>query len=280
MELKDRFENQHTQPSPQVWNHIEHTLYRQRKLRRWKRWGGAILATIGIVACVQLLSKTTSDTHQAANLKGNDNICNNETFDEATLPDTKEIRNGNTPIAEVRHTHTPLTGSQHGNTAQLIAATPAEIIASKPAAANTALGTNHQGVVTNSNPIPAATNNTTSSTASPAQEQPDLPTIKSKGNTTEALCLMIPNAFAPNDASTEVRVFKPVATENSHIVSFFMQIYNRSGALVFSTRDINTGWDGKLKGSDMPMGTYVYIIEYKDATTGIHRQKGTVVLIR
>ena len=59
-----------------------------------------------------------------------------------------------------------------------------------------------------------------------------------------------------------------------------MQIYNRSGALVFSTRDINNGWDGKMKGSDMPMGSYVYIIEYKDAATGIHRQKGTVVLIR
>ena len=35
----------------------------------------------------------------------------------------------------------------------------------------------------------------------------------------------------------------------------YFKVYNRNGELVFSTKTINNGWDGRLKGIDQPSGS-------------------------
>ncbi|HWK04253.1 MAG TPA: gliding motility-associated C-terminal domain-containing protein [Puia sp.] len=87
----------------------------------------------------------------------------------------------------------------------------------------------------------------------------------------------LPSAFTPNgDGHNDLfRV---------HIYnvpkSFNMQVFNRYGERVFSSTDINTGWDGTLNGSQAGTGAYVYMIMITTAEGKAISKKGTVMLIR
>jgi gliding motility-associated-like protein len=92
----------------------------------------------------------------------------------------------------------------------------------------------------------------------------------------EESLLNVPNAFTPGSAPNDI--LKIVRKGEADLKYF--RIYNRWGTKLFETTDINEGWDGKYKGSEQPMGVYVYIVE---ATTkaGKHFYKqGNVTLIR
>jgi len=56
-------------------------------------------------------------------------------------------------------------------------------------------------------------------------------------------------------------------------------IYNRWGALVFTTSDISRGWDGIYRGKKADAGVYVYFIRGTDSK-GPVLVKGTVVLVK
>ena len=49
--------------------------------------------------------------------------------------------------------------------------------------------------------------------------------------------------------------------------------------MVFTTRNLNEGWDGKVKGSLSDAGVYMYVIEGFDGTKNVFL-KGTVTLVR
>lgn len=89
--------------------------------------------------------------------------------------------------------------------------------------------------------------------------------------------LWFPNAFAPEGTNNE---FKPVAGFGSTLEDYSLQIYDRYGALLFETNEINRGWDGTVANKALPQGVYVFISRYtqSDGDSGI--QKGTVLLIR
>ncbi len=72
--------------------------------------------------------------------------------------------------------------------------------------------------------------------------------------------LYIPTAFTPNNDGKN-DIFKPGYGEN--VVSYSMEIYNRWGEKVFTSNNINKGWDGKRKGILQPNGLYVWFIRYK-----------------
>jgi len=86
----------------------------------------------------------------------------------------------------------------------------------------------------------------------------------------------IPNAFVPNGNALN-RVFKIPSGTNLKLDHF--DIFNRFGNKVFSTSDINEGWDGTYKGTAAMQGTYVYVIKGTDFR-GDFFLKGTVLLIR
>jgi gliding motility-associated-like protein len=79
--------------------------------------------------------------------------------------------------------------------------------------------------------------------------------------------IYIPNAFSPgNDGKNDTFIPKSISINPS---SFEMHIYNRWGAEIYSTTDINKPWDGRVKGKSeiCPIGVYVYYIVYRDIVT-------------
>ncbi|MGC6490288.1 MAG: choice-of-anchor L domain-containing protein [Flavobacteriales bacterium] len=90
------------------------------------------------------------------------------------------------------------------------------------------------------------------------------------------LSIFIPNTFTPNgDNDNELLVI-----QGNNVITFEMSIYNRWGEKVFYTNDINTYWDGKLKGNTLATGTYTYIFTAYGKDAQILNKSGQINLIR
>lgn len=91
--------------------------------------------------------------------------------------------------------------------------------------------------------------------------------------------LFIPAAFTPNNDGLNDLFRVRAQCTNIGLSAFVLRIFNRWGQLVFSSKDISKGWDGRYKGKVM-QGSYVYMVEYRLKSDQPMRQKGTVVLIQ
>ena len=88
--------------------------------------------------------------------------------------------------------------------------------------------------------------------------------------------LDLPNAFSPGSyPNDEFKIIKRgIATLK------YFRIFNRWGAKVFETSNIDEGWDGMLYGTPQPMGVYVYMVEAETNTGRRFVKQGNVTLIR
>ncbi len=69
----------------------------------------------------------------------------------------------------------------------------------------------------------------------------------------------IPNAFTPNgDGHNDVFGVKGQGMKSE---SFTMDLFDRSGSLMFTTKNINETWDGTYKGQKVKDGVYTYMIK-------------------
>ncbi|HRE50817.1 MAG TPA: Ig-like domain-containing protein [Flavitalea sp.] len=89
--------------------------------------------------------------------------------------------------------------------------------------------------------------------------------------------IWVPKIFTPNGDGVN-DVIRPIinGTFNFH----FFNVYNRWGNLVFSTRDRNVGWDGRLKGVLQPSETYLWTIGGTDRNNTPVQRKGMFSLVR
>lgn len=101
------------------------------------------------------------------------------------------------------------------------------------------------------------------------------PEINTNDTNTARLQLFIPNAFTPNEATNNI--FKPAFT---NLKSYEMNIFNRNGVLLFTSKDINRGWNGYYNGRLCDIGAYVYVIKFENLEGVSDSQKGSVTLIR
>ena len=89
--------------------------------------------------------------------------------------------------------------------------------------------------------------------------------------------LLVPSGFSPdNDGLNDI--FRPIVIGMKSLNAF--RVYNRWGQLVYSTTQVNDGWDGNFKGAPQSAGTYVW---YAEGITYLGRKvekKGTMILIR
>ena len=64
------------------------------------------------------------------------------------------------------------------------------------------------------------------------------------------------------------------------IVRIDFNIFNRYGQLVYSSDDIDEGWDGTLNGEELNQGVFVYTLKY-DLINGQSGEKsGNVTLVK
>ncbi|MBK6931761.1 MAG: gliding motility-associated C-terminal domain-containing protein [Saprospirales bacterium] len=90
----------------------------------------------------------------------------------------------------------------------------------------------------------------------------------------------IGNAFTPNDDQTN-DTFQPDFL--CPVTAYKFQVFNRWGLLVFETREILKGWDGRFGGSEAPSDTYVWVLHYELIENGARvpaLRKGNVTLLR
>lgn len=85
----------------------------------------------------------------------------------------------------------------------------------------------------------------------------------------------VPNVFAPNGANSK---FRPFLSFNA-ATTYTMDIFDRWGAHIFTSKDITTGWNGKRNGEMMPQGVYLYNIEITPEGGDLIQLTGDVMLL-
>jgi gliding motility-associated-like protein len=111
--------------------------------------------------------------------------------------------------------------------------------------------------------------NTTSATPVASNMADDITyriTVTSRGGCTASDTIFIkilrkpgiPNTFSPNgDGINEYWIIEYLDTYPENRV----QIFTRTGALVFESHGYKTPWNGTMNGKSLPIDTYYYIIE-------------------
>ncbi|MEZ5041412.1 MAG: gliding motility-associated C-terminal domain-containing protein [Saprospiraceae bacterium] len=106
-----------------------------------------------------------------------------------------------------------------------------------------------------------------------------LQTVVSRSNT---VCVApiapfyIPNAFAPNGNN---QIFRPELAFGM-LEEYQMDIFDRWGGHLFTSKDIEVGWNGQNKGQMLSPGVYLYVIKWRQTNGQPQETSGGVVLMR
>ncbi len=97
-----------------------------------------------------------------------------------------------------------------------------------------------------------------------------------------------PQAFTPNPNGSSGGVYDPQDRSNDvfypivvdgDLDEYEMLVYNRSGVLLFKTKDVNKGWDGYYKNKMLPQDVYIYLVQGKYNNGQPFKMTGNVLLI-
>jgi gliding motility-associated-like protein len=89
--------------------------------------------------------------------------------------------------------------------------------------------------------------------------------------------VFIPNVFSPNgDGQNDKLTINLVGIKD---VKYF-RIFNRAGKLVYETNNTNQGWDGRFKGQNLPIDSYMWVIDAISVKGYPIRERGVVSLLR
>ena len=85
---------------------------------------------------------------------------------------------------------------------------------------------------------------------------------------------IVPNSFSPNGDGVNDRW---VIEQLQNYTGANIEVFNRYGQKVFSSRQYSTPWDGRMNGSPLPAGTYYYVITLRP---GLPVLSGWLLLVR
>jgi gliding motility-associated-like protein len=89
--------------------------------------------------------------------------------------------------------------------------------------------------------------------------------------------IYVASGFTPNgDGKNDWLMPLPVGIKELK----YFRVFNRWGQIIFDTKNISKGWDGRIMGIDQPPGVYVWVAEGLDYTGKLVSRKGTSTLIR
>ena len=103
--------------------------------------------------------------------------------------------------------------------------------------------------------------------------------IESSSNTTcveQLVSIVAPNAFAPQGVN---QIFRPLIIFGE-TVNYHFSVYNRWGELLFETKDIDEGWNGKYKGVIQPLGAYIFQVRITQVNGRVVEDSGVFTLLR
>jgi len=86
----------------------------------------------------------------------------------------------------------------------------------------------------------------------------------------------VPTGFSPNSDNNNDVLY----VRGGPFTSLHFKVFDQWGKVVFETNDPNTGWDGKYKSVDQPIGTYVYTVEAETNAGQFYKKSGEITLIR
>lgn len=91
--------------------------------------------------------------------------------------------------------------------------------------------------------------------------------------------LFVPNSFTPGNNDGVNPVFRPVG---SNLTDYRLAIFNRWGELIFTSNNLEEGWDGMVRGSAKlaKADFYVYKVDYTDHLGYPQLLLGNVSLVR
>jgi len=88
----------------------------------------------------------------------------------------------------------------------------------------------------------------------------------------------VPNAFTPNGDGLNDEL-KVISNAGIRALNSF-KIFSRSGNLVFESRDLSVGWDGRFKGNMLPSDIYYWTAVYVDVKNQTNSKSGTALLLK
>ena len=89
--------------------------------------------------------------------------------------------------------------------------------------------------------------------------------------------LTIPNAFSPNNDGINDQFRIKV---DGYFKVTYLKVFNRWGQLIYENRDLNLSWDGRKGGTELPVGTYYWILEGLDVQKKPVKRSGSITLLR
>jgi gliding motility-associated-like protein len=94
----------------------------------------------------------------------------------------------------------------------------------------------------------------------------------------QSALFVVPSAFSPNNDGLN-DYLNIIAKSSLKGINYF-KIFNRYGVLVYDTKEIKYGWDGRLNGLMQDPDVYYWIAEYTTADGETIKTSGQSVLIK
>ncbi|MBL7930487.1 MAG: gliding motility-associated C-terminal domain-containing protein [Bacteroidia bacterium] len=95
----------------------------------------------------------------------------------------------------------------------------------------------------------------------------------------EELMIYVPNAFSPNGDGLNDEI-KPIG-EGISAEDYELSVFDRWGAEIFLSHDVNHGWNGKIQGAEAKADVYTYRLKFRSAESIVRKEiMGYFTLIR
>ena len=96
----------------------------------------------------------------------------------------------------------------------------------------------------------------------------------------DSCSVLLPSAFSPNNDGLNDQ-FRILC--NCDLDQTILEVYNRWGDLVFQSSDRTYGWDGTINGNRQPVGSYIWVVNYRRYQNNEvieNTKQGTIALLR
>lgn len=104
--------------------------------------------------------------------------------------------------------------------------------------------------------------------------------LSNKVCVSKAPLIFVPKAFTPKNGDPKNETWNIVFYKADAVKSFNLSVYSRWGKEVFSTSDLDQGWNGDTNGVSAPDGIYIYDLQITYSEDQKFRDSGSILLIR